>query len=156
MAAKRLVRFTEYMHQEYDLEVLERPLRLSDVETKCGTRGKEVMNSLKTGHSQLLPFRDRSGRRVFTTHVKGKSFDAEIGVGYIGSVFFLLGRRTKLHTGSMSPLSQFKVFQYLWLVARQTIYCCLFYAKKSSNAWNRKQDNFSSTFIFERQDERKR
>jgi hypothetical protein len=27
MAAERLVRFTEYMHQEYDLEMLERPLR---------------------------------------------------------------------------------------------------------------------------------
>jgi hypothetical protein len=81
LAAERLIRFTEYMHQEYDLEVLERPLRLSDLETKCGTRGKEVMNSFKTGHTQLLPFRDRSGRRVLVSHLKGKSFDAEIRVG---------------------------------------------------------------------------
>jgi hypothetical protein len=81
MAAERLVRFTEYMHQEYDLEVLERPLRLSDLETKCGPRGKEVINSFKSGHTQLLPFRDRSGRRVMTSHFKAMSYDAEIRVG---------------------------------------------------------------------------
>jgi hypothetical protein len=81
LAAERLVRFTEYMHQEYDFEVLERPLKLSDLETKCGSRGKEVMNCFKSGHTQLLPFRDRSGRRVLVSHLKGKSFDAEIRVG---------------------------------------------------------------------------
>jgi hypothetical protein len=86
MAAERLVRFTEYMHQEYDLEVLERPLRLSDLETKCGSRGKEVMNCFKSGHTQLLPFRDRSGRRVLVSHLKGKSFDAEIRVGSLFGV----------------------------------------------------------------------
>jgi hypothetical protein len=36
MAAVRLVRFTDYMCQEYGMEVLERPFRLSDLETKCG------------------------------------------------------------------------------------------------------------------------
>jgi hypothetical protein len=66
-AAERMVRFTEYMEKEYDVEVLERPLRLSDLQTKCGKRGKEVMDSLKSGHSQLFPFRDRSGRRIFVT-----------------------------------------------------------------------------------------
>jgi hypothetical protein len=83
MAAERLVRFTEYMSQEYDLEVLERPLRLSDLETKCGAIGKEVMNSFKSGHAQLLPFRDRSGRRVIAAHLKRRSFDAEIRVSFI-------------------------------------------------------------------------
>jgi predicted RNase H-like nuclease (RuvC/YqgF family) len=81
MAAERLVRFTEYMHQEYDLEVLERPLRLSDLGTKCGARNKEVMDSFKSGHTQLLPFRDRSGRRVIAAHLKAMSDDAEIRVG---------------------------------------------------------------------------
>jgi hypothetical protein len=110
MAAERLVRFTEYMHQEYDLEVLERPLKLSDLETKCGTRGKEVMNSLKSGHTQLLPFRDRSGRRVIAAHVKGKLCDAEIRVGS-GRVYlflfiaFTVRRRTNLHTCSIALMS---------------------------------------------------
>ena len=79
LAAERLVRFTEYMYREYDLEVLERPLRLSDLESK-GPRGKEVIESFKSGHTQLLPFRDRSGRRVFTSHFKAMFFDAEIRV----------------------------------------------------------------------------
>jgi hypothetical protein len=51
-ASERLVRFTEYMEKEYDMEVLERPLRLSGLQTKSGKRGKEVMNSFKSGHSQ--------------------------------------------------------------------------------------------------------
>jgi hypothetical protein len=87
MAAERLVRFTEYMLQEYDLEVLERPLRLSDLETKCGRRGKEVMNSFKSGHSQLLPFRDRSGRRVFTIHIKAMAVDVELKVSSVVRIY---------------------------------------------------------------------
>jgi hypothetical protein len=79
-AAVRLVRFTEYMHEEYDLEVLERPLRLSDLETKYGPKGKEVLNCLKVGHTQLLPFRDKSGRRVIVAHFKAVNFDPEIRV----------------------------------------------------------------------------
>jgi hypothetical protein len=86
MAAERLIRFTEYMYQEYDLDVLERPLRLSDLETKCGIRGKEIMDSLKSGHTQLLPFRDRSGRRVLFVHFKAMSFDIEARVGPFGAV----------------------------------------------------------------------
>jgi hypothetical protein len=66
-AAVRLVRFTDYMEKEYDIEVLERPLRLSDLQTKCGDKEKEIMDSFKSGHSQLFPFRDRSGRRIFVT-----------------------------------------------------------------------------------------
>jgi hypothetical protein len=66
-AAERLVRFTEYMEKEYDMEVLERPLRLLDLQTKNGNTGKEVMDCFRSGHSQQLPFRDRSGRRIFFT-----------------------------------------------------------------------------------------
>lgn len=79
-AAERLVKFTEYIHKEYDMEVLERPLKLSDLQMKTGKRGKEVMECFKSGHSQLLPFRDRSGRRVFVTHYKALSYDADIRV----------------------------------------------------------------------------
>jgi hypothetical protein len=87
-AAQRLIRFTEYMYQEYDtIEVLERPLRLSDLPTNSGrtNNGKEVMDSFKTGHSQLLPFRDRSGRRIFVT-CKNHSliYEANIRVGTVG------------------------------------------------------------------------
>ena len=63
-AAERLVRFTQYYHDEFDIEVLERPLTLSDLEKKLGKKGKGVMKTLKTGYAQILPFRDRSGRLV--------------------------------------------------------------------------------------------
>jgi hypothetical protein len=39
---------------------------------------------------------------------------------------------------------------------RQKIYRCFFYAKKSSNASKCRQNTASSTFLFERQDGRKR
>lgn len=66
-AAQRMVNFAEYMFNLYGtMDILERPLRLSDL--KKGDRGKEVMESLKSGHSQLLPFRDRSGRKIWASH----------------------------------------------------------------------------------------
>jgi hypothetical protein len=124
MAAERLVRFTEYMHQEYDLEVLERPLKLEDLETKTGLKRKEVMKSFKSGHSQLLPFRDRSGRIVHTTYLKGKSVDSDVRVGCI--VLFYVFLCTTFTTGELicihvlsAHLYQFKISQYLWLVASE-------------------------------------
>jgi hypothetical protein len=122
MAAERLVRFTEYMHQEYDLEVLERPLRLSDLETKCGPNGKEVMNSFKSGHTQLLPFRDRSGRRVITLHVLSKTFETETRVSSPFRMVFVLfysSWQTNQRAFSIATLRQFKISQYLWLVASE-------------------------------------
>ena len=74
-AAERLVRFTEYMYQEYGMEVLERPLRLSDLATKFGAQGKEIMKLFKAGYAQLLPYRDRFGRRVLFTHTKSIAFE---------------------------------------------------------------------------------
>jgi hypothetical protein len=94
-AAERLVTFTNNMIEQYDMEVLERPLRLSDLKLKSGSRGKEVMESFKSGHVQLLPFRDRSGRRIFAFHNKSLVHDAEIRVGtsdptvYLACAFFL-------------------------------------------------------------------
>jgi hypothetical protein len=91
-AAERMVRFTEFMEKEYDMEVLERPLRLSDLQTKCGKRGKVVMDSFKSGHSQLFPFRDRSGRRIFITCVtEGFKYEAAIRVSRLArfGVFIL-------------------------------------------------------------------
>jgi hypothetical protein len=66
-AAERLVRFTEYMVKECHSEALERPLRLSDLQNKHEEKGREVMDCFRSGHAQLFPFRDRSGRRIFCT-----------------------------------------------------------------------------------------
>jgi len=65
-AAVRFVKFIVFMVDQYDTELLERPLRLSDLHTKS-QRGKEIMDCFKSGHIQLLPFRDRSGRRIITS-----------------------------------------------------------------------------------------
>jgi hypothetical protein len=80
-AAERLVRFTVYMENEYDMEVLERPLRLSDLQTKSGKRGNKEMDSFRSGHSQLFPFRDRSGRRIIVTRANHPmKYEADIRV----------------------------------------------------------------------------
>ena len=59
-AAARLVRFLETLMDLYDGddELLRRPLGLNDL------KSKEEKDYLKLGNHQLLPFRDRSGRRV--------------------------------------------------------------------------------------------
>jgi hypothetical protein len=82
-AAERLVMFTEYMAEEYEMDVLERPLQLIDLLSKCGPRGKEVMDCFRTGHTQPLPFRDRSGRRVLTSFGDvAIAFDADVRVSF--------------------------------------------------------------------------
>ena len=79
-AAERLLKFTEYMNEEFDMEVLERPLMLTDLQTKGGERGKEIMDFFKQGYTQLLPFRDRSGRRVLATNTSALPFDPVLRV----------------------------------------------------------------------------
>ena len=79
-AAERLLKFTEYMNEEFDMEVLERPLMLTDLQTKGGKRGKEIMDFFKQGYTQLLPFRDRSGRRVLATNTIALPFDPVLRV----------------------------------------------------------------------------
>jgi hypothetical protein len=56
-AAKVLVGFLDLCLDYYGPETLTRPLRMSDL----GRDGTELM---RNGEFQLLPFRDRSGRRV--------------------------------------------------------------------------------------------
>lgn len=65
-AAERFVRFTEYMNDKYGMVVLERPLRLHDLSNK--KFGPPVMKDFKIGSVQLLPFRDRNGRRILAFH----------------------------------------------------------------------------------------
>jgi len=59
-AAMRLVKFLEMVMELYDgnEELLRRPIGLNDL------KSKEEKDYLKLGNHQLLPFRDRSGRRV--------------------------------------------------------------------------------------------
>jgi hypothetical protein len=88
-AAERLVRFTEYMEMEYDIEVLERPLTMTDLKTKNGKSGKEIMNSFRSGHTQLFPFRDRSGRRIFVTSANhGLKYKADVRVRWMRPCYF--------------------------------------------------------------------
>ena len=59
-AAKRMVNFLDLLVEYFGPIVLERPVKLSDL-------GKESMEILKAGQTmQMLPFRDRSGRRILT------------------------------------------------------------------------------------------
>eukprot|EP00532_Pseudo-nitzschia_australis_P012990 CAMPEP_0168209418 /NCGR_PEP_ID=MMETSP0140_2-20121125/2607_1 /TAXON_ID=44445 /ORGANISM="Pseudo-nitzschia australis, Strain 10249 10 AB" /LENGTH=458 /DNA_ID=CAMNT_0008135913 /DNA_START=105 /DNA_END=1482 /DNA_ORIENTATION=+ len=60
-AAFRLVSFLDLLMDAFhgNEELLLRPLRISDI-------GKTGMAMLKSGRYQLLPYRDRSGRRIFT------------------------------------------------------------------------------------------
>jgi hypothetical protein len=82
-AARRMVIFAEYMFNLYGtMEVLERPLRLSDLEK--GDRGKEVMECLRAGHCQLLPFRDRSGRKIWTSHSDAMLWEYAVKVSCMG------------------------------------------------------------------------
>lgn len=59
-AAIRIVNYLEMIHDLYggDEELLRRPIGLIDLKTK------EERECLRSGFHQLLPFRDRSGRRV--------------------------------------------------------------------------------------------
>lgn len=56
-AAIRLVNFLDLVLEYYGTEALRRPIMLSDL-------GKEEIESLRAGNHQILPFRDRSGRKV--------------------------------------------------------------------------------------------
>lgn len=57
-AAKRMCGYLNIIFTLFGMEVLKRPLRSTDF------KGKEEKNLLKSGIVQLLPYRDRSGRRV--------------------------------------------------------------------------------------------
>ena len=61
-AAIRLVTYLELAYETYGEVALRRPLRIDDLQST------EEIDVLKSGHHQLLPFRDRSGRRVLALH----------------------------------------------------------------------------------------
>ena len=73
-AARRVVSYLDMMLDFYGPSVLNRPLRLSDL-------GDQELKVLRSGQIQLLPFRDRSGRRVIAfVSDMGFSFDVQAKV----------------------------------------------------------------------------
>mmetsp|Transcript_59764 Transcript_59764/g.146717 ORF Transcript_59764/g.146717 Transcript_59764/m.146717 type:complete len:524 (+) Transcript_59764:390-1961(+) len=58
--ARRFVGFLDLLWDYYGDDGLMRPIKMSDL-------NKEETDQLKTGEYQILPFRDRSGRRVLAT-----------------------------------------------------------------------------------------
>lgn len=60
-AVKRFVSFLEFSQELYGSFVADRPIRLSDLKTR------EEKRALANVSFQLLPFRDRSGRRVYVS-----------------------------------------------------------------------------------------
>ena len=79
-AAERYLRFINHMYAEWGSELLLRPLRLSDLETKTGKNRKQIMKLLKGGHAQILPFRDRSGRLIHFCHPEACNHKEHISV----------------------------------------------------------------------------
>eukprot|EP00534_Pseudo-nitzschia_fraudulenta_P000842 CAMPEP_0201128452 /NCGR_PEP_ID=MMETSP0850-20130426/33859_1 /ASSEMBLY_ACC=CAM_ASM_000622 /TAXON_ID=183588 /ORGANISM="Pseudo-nitzschia fraudulenta, Strain WWA7" /LENGTH=389 /DNA_ID=CAMNT_0047397643 /DNA_START=331 /DNA_END=1500 /DNA_ORIENTATION=+ len=61
-AALRLAKFLELAYELYGEEAWRRPLRIDDFKTR------EEIELFNAGHQQLLPFRDKSGRRVLAVH----------------------------------------------------------------------------------------
>jgi hypothetical protein len=59
-AAKKMVTFLDLMSELFGDFALKRQIQMSDF-------SKEEMQVFRTGHLQLLPYRDRSGRRIFCT-----------------------------------------------------------------------------------------
>jgi hypothetical protein len=74
-AAEKIVGFLELLLEHYGEVALQRPIRLSDL-------GKDAMDVLRAGQTmQMLPFRDRSGRRILTVVADfGLQYDYDIRV----------------------------------------------------------------------------
>ena len=58
VAARRMASYLDLIHELFGIEVLKRPLSATDF------KSKEDKSCVRSGLVQLLPYRDRSGRRV--------------------------------------------------------------------------------------------
>ena len=70
---KSAVRYTKYIDVLLDIYgdyALQRPIRLQDLER----RGSEELSFLKSGQYQLLPYRDRGGRRILAIVSNSKNY----------------------------------------------------------------------------------
>lgn len=76
-AAIRLVKCLDLLLEYYGEDALRRPIMLSDL-------GKEAMEAARAGNHQILPFRDRSGRKVvaIVNNFAEKNLRARVSVFY--------------------------------------------------------------------------
>ena len=121
LAARRLVNYLEMVMELYDgnEELLRRPIGLNDL------KSKEEKDYLKLGNHQLLPFRDRSGRRVIAM-VPDMARVPCVRLRVCFCCCFVTSFRHVIYSDKLWPkrllfffltLSQSKVFLYLWFVA---------------------------------------
>jgi hypothetical protein len=104
----------------------------------------------KTGTSSL----SHPGNSVFHEMLRNQTDDFRISPDYVVTIFDNVTRRNGRFL-EWDSCGYWKVISDT-VVAQQKIYSTFIYAKKSSNAKKRRQNNFSSTFIFVKQDGRKR
>jgi hypothetical protein len=104
----------------------------------------------KTGTASL----SHPGNSVFHEMVRSQFDDSQISPDSIDMIFENV-RRTEGRLLAWDSCGYWKVISDPDAI-RQKIYSSLFYAKKSYKAGRHRQNNSSSTFVFERQDGRKR
>ena len=75
-AAIRLMKFLNLVLEVFGAYALSRPIKLSDFK-------RSELKALQTGWLQVLPFRDRSGRRLFIWTTIGMQFDPKLRVRQI-------------------------------------------------------------------------
>jgi len=100
-AVLRFVNYFEFVHEFWGFEIVsKRQVRLSDF-------SKEELKFLKKGYFQLLPFRDRSGRRVVVILGENKSDANNNGTN---------GKKNQV-SYKTNPTTKAKCYFYLWDVA---------------------------------------
>jgi hypothetical protein len=104
----------------------------------------------KPGTSNL----SHPGNTVFHEMLRDRSEDSHISLVSVGMIHENVTRRNGRFL-EWDSCGYWKVISDPGAI-RQKIYSSLFYTKKSSDARKRRQNNASSTFLFERQDGRKR
>jgi hypothetical protein len=104
----------------------------------------------KAGTSNL----SHPGNSVFHDILRNHPDDCQISQDKVGMIFENVTRNSGRFL-EWDTCGYWKVISDP-VAIRQKIYSSFFYAQKSSNAKSRRQNNSSSTFLFERQDGRKR
>jgi hypothetical protein len=104
----------------------------------------------KAGTSNL----SHPGNSVFHEILRNHTHDSQISPDTVGMIFGNIARRNGRFL-EWDSCGYWKVISDPFAI-RQKIYNSFIYAKKSSNAREHRQNNSSSTFLFERQDGRKR
>jgi len=90
-AATRMVKYLDVVNENFGPHALTRPMHISDL-----TRDEKSF--LRSGYYQILPYRDRSGRRILC--IMANNFDC---------------------SEEVSTQTRLKVLMYLWLVAGEDV-----------------------------------